>query len=199
MDWADDIAYSVHDLEDFHRVGAIPWAAIFSTETKGAIVDNTLKKWFAAPKNAKRTLEKAFDKLLIGAVQPVFGPLLEVKYEGTKEQRFALRNLTSFLIGRFLQATKITEQGFELDTSVQAEVRLLKQIAKQFIISSPGLAAQQHGQRHIITEVFNALFDHSGTIYPNFLPVKLRYIWNLSAGHKARFAADCIASMTNLK
>lgn len=196
MDWADDIAYSVHDLEDFHRVGAIPWSTIFSSEGRTTIVEETLAKWFAAPRNAKRTLENAFDKLLIATVQPVFGPLLEARYEATKEQRFALRNLTSFLIGRFLQATHITEAGLQVKPSIQAEVRLLKQIAKQFIISSPILAAQQYGQKNIISSVFHALFESADTTYPNFLPIKLRYIWELSNGNKARFAADCIASMT---
>lgn len=195
MDWADDIAYSVHDLEDFHRVGAIPWTSIFSAEGRDSIVQNTIGKWFGAPKNARQTLEKAFDKLLLETVQPVFGPLLEVQYDGTRSQRFALRNLTSLLIGRFIQATKLTDEGISVDLSIQAEVRLLKQIAKQFIISSPSLAAQQHGQKQIITEVFDALFDSSGNTFPKFLPIKLRYIWDLSAGQKARFAADCIASM----
>ncbi|MGO4832363.1 deoxyguanosinetriphosphate triphosphohydrolase, partial [Rhizobiaceae sp. 2RAB30] len=196
MDWADDIAYSVHDLEDFHRVGAIPWAVILSDGAKSDIVQNTFNKWFDAPKNAKKTLENAFDRLFTSALSTVFGPLLLVSYEGGREQRFALRNLTSFLIGRFLQATKLTESGLSIDLTTQAEVRLLKQITKQFIISSPSLAAQQHGQKHIIKDVFDALFDHSGDTYPKFLPTKMRYMWVLSEGQKARFAADCIASMT---
>lgn len=196
MDWSDDIAYSVHDLEDFHRVGAIPWSAILSGGSKDDIVKKTLGKWYGAPRNAETTLAKAFDKLLIKTVLPVFGPLLNVPYEGLKEQRFALRNFTSFLISRFLQSTKLTEAGLSVDQLIQAEVRILKQITGQFVISNPSLVAQQHGQKHIIKGVFNALFDNSESSYPKFLPAKMRYIWELSEGHKARFAADCIASMT---
>ena len=32
MDWADDVAYAIHDLEDFYRVGAIPLDRVMSDE-----------------------------------------------------------------------------------------------------------------------------------------------------------------------
>lgn len=196
MDWADDIAYSVHDLEDFHRVGAIPWNHILN-EGSQDIIHKTHEVWFGAPGEALAQLNEGFDRLAL-VLNTTFSVLLNTSYEGSREQRVALRSLTSFLIGRFLTAAKLTEEGnglhIPLDTLV--EVKLLKQIAKQYIISNPSLIAQQLGQKKVIEELFNILWENSEKGCPKFLPVRLRHIWEICEGQRARFAADCIASLT---
>lgn len=196
MDWADDIAYSVHDLEDFHRVGAIPWNHILN-EGSQEIIRKTHEVWFGAPSDAHAHLNAAFERLA-SVLNSAFSVLLNTSYEGSREQRVALRSLTSFLIGRFLTAAKLTEEGngLHIPLDTLAEVKLLKQIAKQYIISNPSLIAQQLGQKRVISELFEILWDNSEKGPPKFLPVRLRYIWDVCEGKRARFSADCIASLT---
>ena len=85
---------------------------------------------------------------------------------------------------------------FELDD--YDEVQILKQITRDYIIATPALAAQQHGQKIIISDLFTAisdgLDDHSD--YPPFLPVRLRYLRALAATSNGRFVADCIAGLS---
>lgn len=197
MDWADDIAYSVHDLEDFHRVGSIPWNYILS-EGATEIIDKTHQAWFGAPGGAMDQLRAAFERLS-RILNSTFSLLLNTSYEGSREQRVALRSLTSFLIGRFLREAQLSDaegSGLFIPLDIQAEVKLLKQIAKQYIISNPALIAQQLGQKKIIGDLFTILFDASDRGCPEFLPVRLRYIWEISGGNRARFSADCISSLT---
>lgn len=198
MDWADDVAYSVHDLEDFHRCNALPWQKVFAEKDK--IIDHAmggnkdpLRR--AALAEAYRRLKEFLDG--------TYSILLSEPYEGAREQREQLRRLTSTLIGKYIGAISINEDMSEaravrFDEDLVNEVQLLKQITRDYIIGSPTLAAQQHGQKKIITDLYEALTSHPHNPdgYPPFLPVRLRYLRPIAATSPARFVADCIASLS---
>lgn len=58
--------------------------------------------------------------------------------------------------------------------------------------------AQQHGQQRLLSELFVAIFDaiDSKSEYPPFLPVRLRYLREISDNQSARFVADCVATLS---
>lgn len=106
MDWADDIAYSVHDIEDFHRCNHIPWAQIIGDRAPGrdSLIENTAKNWPDAPENAKQRINAAHHRLFKRFRWiPSFANY--ETYHGTREQRLAIRTLTSTLIGRYVKET----------------------------------------------------------------------------------------------
>lgn len=199
MDWADDVAYSVHDLEDFHRCNALPWQRVFGD--KDRIVAHARGE--ESPTSDKGTrLSEAYDRLY-GFLQGTHGAWLSDTYEGTRQQREQLRSLTSNLISRYMGSVSINTNRDEPKAVVFRsedvdEVAILKQITRDYIIASPTLAAQQHGQKLIIEQLFEHLSSdlNNPNGYPTFLPVRLRYLRRISDGSPNRFVADCIASLS---
>lgn len=198
MDWCDDVAYSVHDLEDFQRCNAIPWASIFEDPT--AVIEHAAESQGSKAKKTIERLTKAWEQLSTN-LEGQFGSLLRGTYEGSREQREQLRRMTSEFIGRYIHAPKISPKGssepMSVDQKSRDEVDLLKQITRDYIISSPNLSAQQRGQREVIATLYGILKKESkkGQI-PPWLPVRLRYLRTLSNEQDARFVCDCIAGLT---
>lgn len=198
MDWADDVAYSVHDLEDFHRCNALPWPSVFVDGDR--IIEHALGP---GPRDEERALRlgNAYERLY-DALQGTFSELLSTPYEGAREQREQLRRMTSWLIGKYIGSVRINPDRDDPTAVVFKqddvdEVQILKQITRDYIIASPTLAAQQHGQKRIVKELFVALKDATtATAYPDFLPKRLRYLFAMAQTSKARFVADCISSLT---
>lgn len=203
MDWSDDIAYSVHDLEDFHRCGALPWHRILSEDASQDLVKRAFASWYDAPPGAEERLSEAFQRLR-AFLRGSFAQLINEPYEGSRPQRQQLRTLTSTLINRYITATNLTDplknpnegRWISVGTDEADEVKILKQITRDYIIGNPSLAAQQKGQGRILTNLYNEIFEASETSAARFLPVRLRYLWELCGGNRARFAADCVAGLT---
>ena len=204
MDWADDIAYSIHDLEDFHRCQALDWNYILSARGMKVLSRNAADAWHNRPDNAVERLNEAHDNIAgllrgIGNENFPFQP-----YEATKAQRQDLRVMASSLVDVFIHAISLVEDYdpesatgpcVVIEEDVQDQVRFLKQITKDLIIGNPALAAQQRGQRRIIEELFEDFSNDVKSGSPTYLPRKFVHLLKDGAS-PARIAADAIASLT---
>lgn len=202
MDWADDIAYSVHDLEDFHRVGIIPWGEILAPASRDKIVNGVVEVWKkdpSVPANAIARMKGALDR--IQEHTAMFPAITKEVYNGRREQRRQLRNFTSTVIGIYVRSVSLAPtaggQAVIIHDDAADEVRLLKYLARQYIISLPALHAQQYGQKRIVRDLFSIFLENGKKGNFKLFPERLRYIWQDNPGDApARRAADCVASLT---
>src|SRR5207248_1372676 len=94
MDLADDITYSVHDLEDFFRAGHVPMHLLadprYDKERK-SFFESVYKRHTEKepPWNNHQALEEAFNEVVTGLFP------LERPYGGTWRERALLRDFTS--------------------------------------------------------------------------------------------------------
>ena len=97
MDWADDVAYSVHDMEDGFHAGLITFKNLKS-ETERAEVSRTAIAYCPGGVT-EAELTEILEALLALDIWPA-------SYDGGPETVAALKNLTSELIGRFCVAAQ---------------------------------------------------------------------------------------------
>lgn len=176
MDWSDDVTYSVHDVDDFYRAGVIPLdqLVVNSEERERFYAGVFARRKGKLPIDMdERSLREAFDALM--SVLNVREP-----YKPTREGRIRLRRVTSTLIRDFVNAVQLEASGSRLQIFIEkrrrAEIFMLKQLTWHYVIKNPALATQQHGQRVIIRQLFDAFYNAGTRSDPNidFFPISVR-------------------------
>jgi len=100
MDWADDIAYSVHDVEDGLHAGLVPFSALFSADERSQIATVALSSYCRPAWAASvAELETVFAEFMAL-------PCWQFSFDGGPEALAAVKNLTSELVGRFCEAAE---------------------------------------------------------------------------------------------
>lgn len=155
MDWADDIAYALHDTEDFYRAGLIPLDRLGPRRDEEER-SRFLSYYFSVKKMAAQVDRQQADHDLataIGSLAP------RDRFSGSIEQRAILRSWISNRIGEYVRAFSLRKpKGNEslavIAPNAQREIDILKQLTWYYVIRNPALATQQAGQRNLIRELF---------------------------------------------
>ena len=199
MDWADDVAYSVHDVEDGIHSGLIRLAAVSEDERE------TLCKIAAETYSPMPSADLAgvLDRLLS---LPTLRDLAD--YDGSYRAQAAAKRATSELTGRFagaaVEATRaaygdepLVRYTAELvvPDEIAAECALLKAIAMQYVMRRAGIEERQAGQRRLLTELVEAVLDGA----PATLDHDLRPAWDSaeSDADRLRVVIDQVAQLTD--
>jgi dGTPase len=202
MDWADDVAYSVHDVEDGVRAGRITVAELTDRVERAAVAELAAKYFSAEPVSA---LEDAARDLLR---LPVVSALTTDEYDGSLGAQVALKRLTSELVGRFVSAA-VTETRREhgdglltrydahlvIPPRVAAEVALLKAVALRYVMSDRQRLALQARQRELLAELVETLTGQApDALEPAFVPA-----WQQAGtdAERLRVVIDQVASLTD--
>jgi dGTPase len=199
MDVADDVAYSVHDVEDAVVGGRVDPVALDDAETRLRVGD-LVRAWYE-PRLEQHRVDAAFDRLTAL-------PVWVRRYDGSRASAAALKNLTSQLIGRFCAAVERATRErygrgrltrYEADLVVPVDVRdemlALKGVAAVFVMAADDRRPEYADQQQVLVELVHALERSApATLEPAFTDD-----WAAAGDDAARLRVvlDQVASLTD--
>ncbi len=200
MDLADDVAYSVHDLEDGIVAGSID-LRLLDDPGEQAAVFATVRDWYV-PTAADDALGQSLHDLRTARSWP------DRPYDGSRGALAALKNLTSDLIGTF--CTSVREATLEtygdgplgrydadlvVPTATELSIAVLKGVAAHYVMRADERVAGLDRQREVVADLVTQLRLRG----PELLQPALRADFEDATSDAARLRViiDQVASLTD--
>lgn len=199
MDWADDVAYSVHDVEDTLHTGHLDPARLADPAEQDALVELTIRTY--APDASADEVAAALERLLAQHYWPD-------TYDGSLRSLAVLKNATSELIGRFCAAAAEATRhahgegphsrygaDLVLPRDTLLECAVLKGVTARYLMGRAGARELQERQRRLVTELVDALVESA----PDGLDPVCRPAYRDAGDDAGRLRAvvDQVASLTD--
>ncbi|MFC7866541.1 deoxyguanosinetriphosphate triphosphohydrolase-like protein [Streptomyces sp. S816] len=200
MDWSDDVAYSVHDVEDGLHAGHIDPNCLHAEPERGAVFEVAIGRYVPAGTEPAE-LADALDRLQDAEWWPH-------GYDGTAVAQARLKDATSQLIGRFcLAAESATRAAYGTGRLTRYDARLvvpretrmecavLKAVADRYVMQRAEQERLRADQRVIVAELAEALTARA----PDGLDPQFRALFDGASDDHARkrVIVDQIASLTD--
>ncbi|MFI7212722.1 deoxyguanosinetriphosphate triphosphohydrolase [Micromonospora maritima] len=201
MDWADDVAYSVHDVEDGIHGGYVDLRPLLvdADERRALCADVAAAYSGEAPEDLGEVLAELL-------AEPALAPL--AAYDGSHRALAALKATTSVLTGRFVSSVvAATEErhgpgphrryaaDLVVPRRIRAQCALLKGIALRYVMRRPGARGRYARQRELLAELVAVLLDRS----PDALDPVFGPLWREAPDDatRLRVVVDQVASLTD--
>jgi dGTPase len=165
MDLSDDIAYSVHDVED-GVVGG--WFGLRDGELDIASIRVVARDWYDATADDAR-LDAALGRLQQMPEWPT------TSFDGSRAARAVLKSLTSALIGRFARAAERAtveswgggpltrfDADLEVPLDTRDEITVLKSVAAHYVMMADDRAVLLGRQRELLLALVEVLDRSDG-------------------------------------
>lgn len=199
MDLSDDIAYSVHDVED-GVVGG--WFSLQADQISMAAVTRVAREWYEPDISSDR-LEQALKRLMATPQWP------HRPFDGSRRSRGELKSLTSALIGRFVTAARaatlevagsgplvLYDAHLHIPRQTRDEILALKSLAAHYVMRSDDRAEPQRRQRELLA----ALVAHLAAAEDRHLETEFADDFRRASDDAGRMRAviDQVASLTDV-
>ncbi|MFE9643976.1 deoxyguanosinetriphosphate triphosphohydrolase [Streptomyces sp. NPDC006365] len=200
MDWSDDVAYSVHDVEDGLHAGHIDPGCLYAEPERQSVFAVAIGRYVPADTDPAE-LAEALDRLLDQEWWPH-------GYDGSAVAQARLKDATSQLIGRFCLAAeastraaygtgRLTRYAAELvvPRSARLECAVLKAVADRYVMQRAEQERLRADQRIVVAELAEALTARA----PEGLDPQFRALFDEAPDDRARMRVlvDQIASLTD--
>ncbi|CAN7404278.1 deoxyguanosinetriphosphate triphosphohydrolase [Knoellia sp. LjRoot47] len=200
MDWSDDVAYSVHDVEDAIASGRLDPRRLWDASDVDAVLAVATASY--ATDLTRDALGSALERVLATGTVPT-------AYEGSRSDLAALKDMTSRVIGRFVHSVETAtrdrygtgalvrhEADLVVPVATRAEVAVLKAVAAHFVMNAAERVELMAGEREVIADLVGAYRQDPSRLDADLL-----------ADHEAapdegaalRVVVDQVASLTDVR
>jgi dGTPase len=198
MDWADDVAYSVHDLEYGIHAGLLALESLDGESERQELVALARESYLDVP---EAELLAALDRLREH-------PCWVRGYDGSMAAMVAVKQMTSELIGRFCgAATRATHAewggiplrryggSLEIPDETRAECAVLKAVAAKYVMRRDETLALQERQREQLAALLAAIAAGAPETFER--PLRANFEAAADDDAKLRVVVDQVASLTD--
>ena len=157
MDWADDISYAAHDVEDYALLGEIPIHRLMVINGSPADPDEFHRFWTYAEEQLK--LDKDELNEVRRHFEAVAGTFFLTRLNDSEYSRLIMTTFVSTIITNTSMATVVNPETGRLEVTAAARrlVYVLKLLTSFYVINTPQMHAQQAKDGRILRAVSQEL------------------------------------------